>query len=44
MNPILLKRKPGEPYQCPNQCGATYTHDQARDHLMNKCPKRVKGK
>ena len=42
MKSVLVKRKPGELYQCSNKCGASYTHDQARDHLMNKCPKREK--
>ena len=27
-------------YQCENKCGASYTHDMARDHLMNRCPLR----
>jgi hypothetical protein len=40
MKKILIRRKKGEPYHCPNQCGATYTHDQARDHVLNKCQKR----
>ena len=46
MTRVLIKRKRGELYHCPNKCGASYTHDAARDHLMNHCPKRklpVKG-
>jgi hypothetical protein len=27
-------------YTCENKCGAKYTHDMARDHLMNRCPLR----
>lgn len=40
MTRIRVPRTKGALYHCPNHCGARYTHDAARDHVLNTCPKR----
>ena len=40
MKTVLMKRKRGELYTCP-QCGAKYPHAQAYHHALFLCQKKA---
>jgi hypothetical protein len=39
---IVLKRKSGEDWSCPNRCGGTFSRDDhVTRHLIERCPRRL---